>query len=99
MRLADARRPEQQERIAMLDPAAGGQVADLRLVDRGLGGDVEPVAIAHDREACEPDAHLGAPLVLAGDLALTEERQRLAQARLALGGLVQQRVERVADRS
>jgi hypothetical protein len=43
------------------------------------------------------DRHLDAPLVLAGDLALDQEREPLAQGQLALGGLVQQAVELVAD--
>jgi hypothetical protein len=39
--------------------------------------------------------HLDAPLVFAGDLALDQKGQRLAQAQLALGRLVQQTVELV----
>jgi hypothetical protein len=44
------------------------------------------------------DRHLDAPLVLAGDLALAQEADRLAQGQLAPGGLVEQRVELIADR-
>jgi len=72
MRLADAGRPQQQYHLGIGDEAAGRQLADLLLVDRGLGGKVEAVEIAHEREAGQPNAHLDATLVLAPDLALAE---------------------------
>ena len=50
MRLADARRTEQQQRVAVGDEASGGELADLRLVERGLGGEVEAGQVAHERE-------------------------------------------------
>src|SRR5438132_589283 len=77
--------------------AAGGEFADLPRIERGLGGKVETVEIAHCREVGNLARHLDAPLVLAGDLVLDQKAQRLAQAQLALGGLVQQAVELVAD--
>jgi hypothetical protein len=99
MRLADPRWPQQQQRLAMRHPAASGELANLPRIERGLGGEVETVEIAHRREVGNLARHLDAPLVLAGDLALDQKRQRLAQAQLALGGLVQQTVKLVADRS
>ena len=42
--------------------------------------------------------HLGAPRVLARDLAFNQKGQRLAQGQLAFGRLLQQTVELVADR-
>src|SRR5215208_5335850 len=53
--------------------------------------------VAHEREAGKPDAHLDAPLVLAGDLALAEHPQRLADRQLAPARLIDQAVELVAD--
>jgi hypothetical protein len=82
----------------MRHPAAGGQLADLSAVERGLGGKVEAVEVAHCREVGDLARHLDPPLVLAGDLALDQKSQGFAQAQLALGGLVQQSVELVADR-
>jgi hypothetical protein len=110
MRLADPRRSQQQQRFAMRHPAAGGELADLSRIERGLDGprvralrgprtgSVETVEIAHRREVGDLACHRDAPLVLAGNLALDQKGQRLAQAQLALGGLVQQTVELVADR-
>jgi hypothetical protein len=61
----------------------GRDLAHLLLVERGLGGEVEAVKIAHEREARQANAHLDAALVFAGDLALAEQRQRLANGQLA----------------
>jgi hypothetical protein len=98
VRLADPGRAQEQHRLAVGDKTPGGELADLLLVERGLGAEVEAVEIAHNRKARQPQAHLDAPLVLARDLALDEEGQRLAQAQLALGRLVEQIVELIADR-
>jgi len=49
--LADAGRAQQQHRLAVGDKAPGGEFADLLLVERGLGGEVEAVEIADEREA------------------------------------------------
>src|SRR5438874_1876061 len=43
MGLADAGRPQEQERLAMRHPAARRQLAQLARIDRGLGGEVEAV--------------------------------------------------------
>ncbi len=89
MGLADSGRAQQQKRGAVGDPAARGELADLGLVERGLGGEVEAVALAHGREVGDLDRHLDPPLVLAGDLALDEEGERLAQGHLAPRRLVE----------
>ena len=98
MRLADAGRAQQQQRLAVGNPAAGGQLADLALVDRGLGREVEAVEIAPIGEVGDLDRHLDPPLILAGDFPLAQERQRLAQRHIAPSRLVEQTVELVADR-
>jgi hypothetical protein len=88
-------------RFAMRYPAAGGELADLSRIDRGLRGprvralrgprtgSVETVEIAYRREVGDLACHRDAPLVLAGNLPLDEKGQRLAQSQLALGGFVQ----------
>jgi hypothetical protein len=46
MGLADARRAEQQERVAVGDPAAGGELADPVRIEARLRGEVEAVELA-----------------------------------------------------
>ena len=70
---------------------------DLLLVERGLGSKIKPVEVAHEREPCQLDAHLDPALVRAGDLALAEQREGLADRLLAPFGLIEQTVELVAD--
>ena len=83
----------------MRHPAAGGKLADLPRIERGLGGEVKAVEVAHRREVSDLPRHLDASLILAGDLARDQEAERLAQGQLTLGRFVQQAVELVADRS
>src|SRR5882724_6970499 len=96
--LADTGRLQQQHHLGIGDKAPSGDLADLPLVDRGLGGKVKAIEIAHEREAGEPDAHRDAALVLAGDLTLAEQRQRLADRQFAPRRLVDQTVELITDR-
>src|SRR6516165_9805547 len=98
MRFTDSRRPQQQYRLGIGNEASSRNLADLLLVDRGLGGKVETVEVAHERETRQPDAHLDAALVLAGDLPLAEQRERLTNGQLAPRRLVDQAVELIADR-
>jgi hypothetical protein len=74
MRLANPWWPQQQHGLGIGNEAPGRDLADLLLVDRRLGGKVEAVEIAHKREARQPNAHLDAPLILARNLALAEQR-------------------------
>jgi hypothetical protein len=67
----------------MGDPAACGQLVDLGLVERRLCGEVEAVELAHGGKVGDLGRHLDPPLVLAGDLALDQEGERLAQGHLA----------------
>ena len=83
MRLADAGRPEQQQRIAVGHPAAGRQLADLRGIERGLGIEVEAVERRTVRELGDAQAHLDAPLLAMRDLRLAQQRQRFAQGQVA----------------
>jgi len=70
MRLADSGRPEQEKRVAVGDPAAGGKLAELLLVERGLGGEVEAVEIAQGGEVGDLGRHGDAALVAPAQLAL-----------------------------
>lgn len=72
----------------MCHPTARSELADLPRIERGLGSEVKAVEVAHRREVGNLARHLDAPLVLARDLALDQEGQRLAQGQLALGRLV-----------
>ena len=82
----------------MRHPAARSELADLPGIERGLGSEVKAVEVAHRREVGDLPRRLDAPLVLASYLSLDQEGHRLAQGQLALGRLVQQAVELVADR-
>ena len=78
MRLARARRAEEQNRVAMGDPAAGRQLPDLPLIQRWLRLEVEAVQLAHEGELRQLARHGDAPLVAPRDLARHQEGQRLA---------------------
>jgi hypothetical protein len=97
MRLADARRAEQEQVLAVGDPPTGGEIADLLRIDRGLGVVVEAGEILDRREVGELEGHVDAPMVLAGDLALQEQGQGLAGREVGAGRLVQEVVELIAD--
>jgi hypothetical protein len=97
MRLADARRPEQQHVLAVGDPARGRQVAHLPRVDRRLRLEVEACQVLHCREVRELERHLDAPMIFPRDLAFAQHRQRLACRQVRAGGFVEQAVEPIAD--
>jgi hypothetical protein len=89
--------PEQQHVLAVGDPTRTGKLAHLLGIDGGLCRKVEAREIAHEWEAGQLQRHLDAPLVLAGDLALAQQYQGLAQAQLLAAGLIQQAIELVTD--
>ena len=64
----------------------------------GWASKSKPSRSRDEREVGDRHRHLDPPLVLAGDLALAQEGERLAQRQLAPGRLVEQAVELVADR-
>jgi hypothetical protein len=97
MGLPDTGRPEQQQRFTVRNPAAGRQLAQMAGIERGLGGEVEGLEVAHAGKMGDLDPHLDPSLVLAGDLALAQKGQRLAQGQLAPGRLVDQVVQLVSD--
>ena len=97
MCLAHARRPQEQHRLAVGDEAPRRDLPDLRLVDRGLGAEVEAGEIADERKARQAEGHVDAALVAAGDLPFAEQRQRLADRQLPPAGFVDQAVELVAQ--
>ncbi|MCZ8132596.1 MAG: hypothetical protein O9284_15035 [Steroidobacteraceae bacterium] len=67
-------------------------------VDRGLGVEVERVERAHARELGDRRAHLDAARVLAGDLGLAQEEDRVEQRQLPARRVFEQVGELVADR-
>jgi hypothetical protein len=73
------------------------EAADLLGVDRGLRLEVEGGEFFHRREVRELQRHLDAAMVLAGDLALAQQRLRLARRQVRARRLVEQIVELVAD--
>ena len=98
MGLAHPRGSEQQQRIAVADPARARQLPDLLRVERGLRIEVEALEGPHERELGDGAGHLDAPLVLPRHLGLAQERQALAQRELRSGRLIEQPVQAVADR-
>ncbi len=79
VRLANPGRTLDQQRVSVGDPAAGGEVAHLLGVQRGLGGKVKPLQRALVRELRDPRAHLDTPLLAVRHLRPAQQRQRLAQ--------------------
>jgi hypothetical protein len=53
MGLSRSRRPEEQNRIAVGDPAASCQFPDLTWIQRWLRLEVEAVQFTHERELCQ----------------------------------------------
>src|SRR4051795_1186611 len=96
-RQARPKRAEEQKCLTVRDKASRGELADLALVDRGLGREVEAGEVAHEREPGEPDGHLDTPLVLAGDLPLAKNPDRLPDRQPAATRLVHQAIELIAD--
>src|SRR5689334_7230249 len=97
MRFAYSRRAQQQQVVAIGDPPGGSEIADLLGIDRRLGGEVEALEVADHREVGELQCHVNAAGVLAGDLPLTQEGERLAHVEIGAGCLVEQAVKLVAD--
>ena len=97
MRLADAGQARQQRRVAVGHPPAGGKLAHLLLVERGLGGEVEAVEVAQGGKVGDLGPHLDAPFVAPTDLAFDKQGHGVAQPRLALRRFVEQAVKLVAD--
>jgi len=77
MRLANTRRTEEQHRFGIGDKAPGREFADLLLIDRGLGREVETVEIAHKREARQSDTHLDPAFVSICGMGFAMDRSSL----------------------
>ena len=92
MGLADPGWAEEQEHIAMGDPAAGGELADLVRIEARLRGEVEVGELAGAGKVRDLQRHLDSPLVLARHLALAEEGDGLAKGEILPRRLVEQRM-------
>ncbi|MGY3362789.1 hypothetical protein ACVWZK_009452 [Bradyrhizobium sp. GM0.4] len=66
-------------------------------VDRWLRFEVEARKLLHGREVCELQRHLDAAMILARDLALAQQDQRLTRRQVRARRLVEQAVELVAN--
>src|SRR5690606_4296793 len=97
MRLADAGRAEEQERVAVGNEAPRGKLPQLLRVERWLRVEVEARELAHERELRDRQMHLDPALVLARDLALAEERQCLAEREIEAARLVEEPIELIAN--
>ena len=82
---AYSRRTEQQQGVAVGDPAAGGKFPDLARIRGGLGLVLEPLQRPRERELGDAHCHRDSPLILVGDLRRTQSGQRLAQVQLLYG--------------
>jgi hypothetical protein len=97
MRLADSRRPKKQERVAVGDPAAGGELSHLLFVHGRLGAVVEVFERANERKLGDGQPHRQAALVFPRNLGLKQMGQRLAKRELLARHLVKQAVELLTD--
>lgn len=97
VRLADARRSEEENRLTVSDKPPGGDLPDLCLVQRRLSPVVEAREVADEGKARETKAHVDPPLIPAGDLTLTEQRQCLSDRQVPPSRLVDQAVELIAE--
>ena len=99
VRLAQHRRPEQQQGLPVARSAPVAQIPDLPRIDRGCASVRSLRAMRTYGEARELHTHLDAPCYCrAGRLTLGQEQQRFAQHHLCPAGFVEQAVELVADR-
>ena len=87
MGLADARRAQEQDVLAVGDEAQGGQLADLALADGGLKGKVELVQGLDEREVGQLGLHGDIPLVAGRDFGLQQVIQEVEVGPVVLGRL------------
>jgi len=93
MRLAHARRSEQQHVVAALDVAAGREFADHLRIDRGLELEVEALERLVEREARHAGAHRQVLLGLGAHLDAEHLIDEVGVGELALCRLLAQRRE------
>jgi hypothetical protein len=79
VRLAHTGRAQQHHVVAIGHPAAGGQIADLGRIDRGLGLELEFLQCAHKGEVGNGHRHRQPPLFLAGHIGGTKPGQGRTQ--------------------
>ena len=95
--LAHTGRTQQHHVVAIGHPAAGGQIADLGWIDRGLGIELKALQRAHKGKVGDRHRHRQPPLLLAGHLGGAEPGQGLAQVQLPPRRFLQQPIELLAD--
>jgi len=98
MGFPDARRPQQQHILAVRDEADGGQVADLRLVDRRLAGEVELVERFDERKTRAANMGGDGLLLAGGELGLKQAVEERGITPVLGGGLLCQCIQAVGRR-
>ena len=93
MRLADARRAEEQDVGRLADEGQPGEVADLALVDRWLEAEIKLVERALKRQVGQPGASAKIPLAPDRGLGAQQIGQEVGVRQLLLGRRFQPPVE------
>ena len=88
MRLADARRPEEDDILAVLDKVTAAEGLDLLLVERGLVAEVEGLQALDEGEARQVRPHGDVLGRLGGDLLGEQRVEELGVGGLLGGGLL-----------
>src|SRR5215204_4688252 len=97
MRLADTGRPEDQHILGAADKAAGRQLTDQALIDRGLELELELLERLHRREVRDLHAHGDALALFGLDLLSQHLVEEIKIGRLTFGGLIEDCVEALGD--
>ena len=90
-------RPQEQRRVTVRDPAARRQFPDLPWIQRRLRIELEAVEFAHEGELGDLARHGDPAFVAPSDFASYQERERFAQGHVRACGLVEQRIQLIAD--
>ena len=93
MRLADARRPEENDIAAIVKEAQRRQLVDEALVDRGLLLEIEVLEPLRIRETCELQTEPHCSLVPMPQLAVEQIAEEMGVRPLLCGGLLRHLVE------
>ena len=99
VRLSDAGRTEDQERLLLLDPPAGRQCLDPASLDRRLKREVEIADRLAGRKSRESKRPADAPLLAPRLLRLEQRLQEVRRALLVLDGLGEQAGERLGGKA
>jgi len=88
-----ARRPLQQDRLAVAHPGAGRKRVDARALDRRLEGEVEILQRLPDRQVGDLERGLHPPFLAPGQLRCKQPVEKRVRRDLAAHRLTQQMIE------